>query len=122
MTCRQSLACVRECAAAVRHCNGDGAEAELVEEGFLYDRFVGRRARVSLGHGRGTGEACNESRAAGHGQQYLYQETASIIKPSFFEETANVPHGRPPDLRACRMASPINFCTVLFIGRAPRAL
>jgi len=40
----------------------------------------------------------------------------SIIKPSFPAQTASVPDGSISDLSACRMASPMNFCTVFFHG------
>ena len=46
----------------------------------------------------------------------------STVRWSASGDTARVPLGCAPDLSACAMASPMNFCTVLFMGRAPNAL
>jgi hypothetical protein len=46
----------------------------------------------------------------------------SIVRWSAKGDTTSAPLGGAPDLSACRMASPMNFCTVFFIGRAPSAL
>ena len=45
-----------------------------------------------------------------------------MVRWSASGDTASVPLGCARDLSACAMASPMNFCTVFFMGRAPNAL
>ena len=63
-------------------------------------------------------------------QRYYFRQSlvggllayGSMVRWSASGDAARVPLGCAPDLSACAMASPMNFCSVFFMGRAPNAL